>query len=116
MVNESIPNPIPDHDVWPEFSMPWNDNLPGPTDMSFLLEKPAGAAGFIRNVDGHLATGDGRRWRMWGVNICTDMPLPPMDLAPVVARRLAKYGVNCVRLHAIDHRWPNGILMRAKEI
>jgi hypothetical protein len=42
------------------------------------------------------------------------MPLPPMEFAPVVARRLAKYGVNCVRLHAIDHRWPNGILMRAR--
>ncbi|MBC7235068.1 MAG: hypothetical protein H5T69_04450 [Chloroflexi bacterium] len=104
-----------DHDTWPEFAVPWNDNTPGPTDMSFLLPKPAGAQGFIRIVDGHLATGEGKRWRMWGLNICTDMPLPPMPYAPVVARRLAKYGCNCLRLHAIDHRWPNGILMRARE-
>jgi hypothetical protein len=42
------------------------------------------------------------------------MPLPPMNLAPAVAKRLAKFGVNCLRLHAIDHRWPNGILMRSR--
>jgi len=107
--------PMPDHDAWPTFTVPWNDNSPGPTDMSRLLEKPAGAKGFIRVVDGHLATGDGKRWRMWGLNLCTDMPLPPMDLAPVVARRLAKYGLNCIRLHAMDHRWPNGILMRSRD-
>ena len=105
---------IPNHDPWPEFAVPWNDNTPGPTDMSFLLHKPAGSKGFIQNVDGHLATGDGARWRMWGLNICTDMPLPPMQYAPIVARRLAKCGCNCLRLHAIDHRWPNGILMRSQ--
>lgn len=106
--------PMPDHDQWPAFVVPWNDNSPGPTDMSYLLEKPAGAAGFVQNANGHLAAGDGKRLRLWGINICTDMPLPPTDLAPVLARRLAKYGINCVRLHAIDHRWPNGILMRAR--
>ena len=34
-------------DTWPPFTVPWNDTSPGPTDMSFLLDKPAGAAGFI---------------------------------------------------------------------
>ena len=105
--------PMPDHDAWPEFSVPWDDESPGPTDVSDLLEGPAGANGFVRSVDGHLITGNGRRLRLWGLNLCTDMPLPPMKFAPVVARRLAKFGVNCIRLHAIDHRWPNGILMRA---
>jgi hypothetical protein len=102
-----------DHDTWPEFSVPWDDDSPGPVDLSGLLDKPAGAKGFIRSVDGHLVSGDGERLRLWGLNICTDMPLPPMEFAPTVAGRLAKYGVNCLRLHAIDHRWPNGILMRA---
>jgi hypothetical protein len=94
--------------------MPWDDTTPGPTDMSFLLEKPAGGKGFIRNEGGHFVTGDGARWRMWAMNICTDSPLPPLEYAPVVARHLAKYGVNCLRLHAMDHRWPKGILMRAQ--
>ena len=101
-----------DHDCWPAFVMPWDDTTPGPTDVSFLLDKPAGAKGTIQVVDGHLATGDGKRWRMWSVNVCTDTPMPPMEHAPKVARRLAKYGINCLRLHAMDHRWPNGLLMR----
>jgi hypothetical protein len=99
--------------AWPAFPMPWDDGTPGPTDMSFLLHRPAGSKGFVRNVNGHFGFEDGTRWRMWAVNMCLQVPLPPIELAPIVARRLAKFGVNCVRLHAIDHRWPNGILRRA---
>jgi hypothetical protein len=40
-----------------------------PMDVSFLLDAPAGKHGFIQMKDGHLATGDGRRIRFWGVNI-----------------------------------------------
>ena len=42
---------------------------PSPVDVSFLLDAPAGKYGFIQVKDGHLATGDGRRIRFWGVNI-----------------------------------------------
>jgi len=55
---------MPDHDAWPEFVLPWDDNAPAPTDMSFLLDRPAGAHGFVRIVDGHLITGNGVRYRM----------------------------------------------------
>lgn len=108
-------HPIPDHDLWPVFVLPWDDTSTGPTDMSFLLDKPAGAKGFIKVVEGHLASGDGKRWRMWSVNLCSDLPMPQMEHAPQVARRLAKFGVNCLRLHSMDHRWPNGLLMRHRE-
>ena len=103
---------MPDSDRWPAFALPSDDTTPGVTDMSHLLEKPAGATGFVRIVDGHLATGDGKRWRIWGQNLTRAAALPPMALAPVVARRLAKFGLNCLRLHHIDHRWPDGVLMR----
>ncbi len=103
---------MPDHDSWPEFVVPWDDNLPGPTDMSFLLEKPAGAKGFIKIEDGHLVTGDGERWRIWGQNLCFNAPLPPMHMAPKIARRMAKFGINCIRFHHMDHRWPRGVLIR----
>lgn len=106
--------PMPDSDRWPVFTVPWDDTTTGATDMSHLLDKPAGATGFIRIVDGHLATGDGKRWRIWGQNLTRAAALPPMELAPVIARRLAKFGLNCLRLHHIDHRWPDGILMRRK--
>lgn len=105
-------HPMPDHDSWPPFVLPWDDTHAGPTDMSFLLEKPAGAHGFIRIADGHFVTGNGRRWRIWGVNITFGDPMPSMTEAPIIARRLAKFGFNCVRLHHIDRRWPNGLIIR----
>ncbi len=104
--------PMPDHNGWPSFVLPWDDTSPGPTDMSFLLQKPAGAHGFVRIVDGHLATGNGERWRIWGTNVTFGNPCPPMSKAPLIARRLAKFGINCVRLHHMDRRWPRGIVMR----
>ena len=99
-------------DRWPEFVVPWDDISTGPTDMSRYLEKPAGSKGFIQAVGGHLATGDGKRWRLWGVGMVFASWFPPMEIAGVVARRLAKYGINCLRFHHLDHRWPNGILKR----
>ena len=104
--------PLLEHDQWPVFSVPWNDTLPGVTDMSFLLEQPAGSHGFIRVEDGHLVTGIGRRWRIWGQNMTFGAALVPMKIAPIIARRLAKFGVNCIRLHHMDHRYPRGLLLR----
>ena len=100
------------HDDWPTFIVPWDDNTPGSTNMSRFLHKPAGANGFIKVADGHLVTGDGQRWRVWGVMLAGNMALPSMDEAPKIARRLAKLGINCIRLHHIDQRWPDGILTR----
>lgn len=107
--------PMPDHDGWPAFVISGEDGLPGPTDLSALLEKPAGAKGMIQIVDGHLADGEGQRWRIWGQNLTARMTLPPGDLAPKIARHLAKNGVNCIRLHFMDLRWPNGLLIRSRQ-
>lgn len=107
--------PMPDTNNWPEYNIPWNDNMPGPADVSYLLHRPAGRFGFITVKDGHLALGDGTRFRIWGQHLCNSGPLPPKHLAPVIARRLAKFGINCVRMHAFDCHWPEGILMRDTE-
>ena len=107
-------HPMPDHNSWPVFVISGEDGSPGPTDLSYLLEKPAGAKGFITIKDGHLADGAGDRWRIWGTNLTGRMPMPSLKLAPVLARHLAKYGINCVRLHFMDVRWPNGLLMRSR--
>jgi hypothetical protein len=112
----STPKPMPDHNAWPEYVINGLDNSVGPTDLSYLLEKPAGAKGFISIRDGHLSDGAGNRWRAWGVNFTGRMALPPLEMAPKIARHLAKFGVNCVRIHFVDIRWPNGILVRGKEI
>lgn len=67
-------------------------------DLRFLNEKFAGENGFIGVKDGRFVhTGNGETVRFWAVNG------PPHDLKGPelrkVARMLAKYGVNMVRIH-----------------
>ena len=88
-------------------------------DLSFLLDAPAGKSGFVHIVNGHLVTGDGKRLRLWGVNV-TDwsrgsVMLPPKEDAPMWAATLARFGVNCVRLHFLDLAAPRGIIDNTKE-
>ena len=99
-------------DQWPAFIVPWDDTKSTITDMSFLLHKPAGKYGFIQSSDGHFVTGDQKRFKIWGQNMTLSAPMPPSEEASILAKRMAKYAINCIRLHHIDHRWPEGILMR----
>lgn len=83
-------------------------------DLSFLLEAPAGKRGFARVDGGHLVTGDGKRLRLWGVNI-TDWSrgstmFPSKEDASMWAATLARFGVNCVRLHFLDLATPRGLI------
>ncbi len=77
-----------------------------PADVSFLLDPPAGKHGFIQVKDGHLVRPDGKRFRIWGVNITGwtkgSELLPPKEDAALWAATLARFGVNCVRFHFLD--------------
>ena len=88
-------------------------------DLSSLLEAPAGKNGFVRVAGGHLVTGDGKRLRLWGVNI-TDWSkgstmFPSKEDAPMWAATLARFGVNCVRLHFLDLPTPRGMIDSTRE-
>jgi hypothetical protein len=90
-----------------------------PVDVSFLLDAPAGKHGFLRVVDGHLATGDGQRIRLWGVNI-TDWSkgsrqIPSKDDAALWAATLARFGVNCVRFQFLDLETPRGLIVAGRD-
>jgi hypothetical protein len=87
------------------FVIPWDDSVPGgATDVSFLNGKPAGAHGRIVVKDGHFAESEtGRRVRFLGVNLAAHSAFPSHEDAEKVAARLAKYGVNIVRLHHMDN-------------
>lgn len=98
-------------DSWPPFIVPWDDCKETITDMSHLLHKPAGKYGYVHVRNGRLHVGD-QRFRIWGQNMTLGAPMPECQDAPVMARRMAKYGINCIRLHHIDHRWPDGVLCR----
>jgi hypothetical protein len=59
--------------------------------------------------DGHFFR-DGKRVRLWGVNLSFGANLPTHEDAPVIAARLASAGFNAVRCHHLDTaRWPRGI-------
>ena len=92
------------------FELIWRADSGVAADMSFLLDAPAGKGGFIQIKDGHLATPDGRRFRIWGVNLSFVGSLPDKENAPPYAAHLARFGVNCVRLHHLDWRAPRGII------
>ncbi len=88
--------------------------LHSPVDISFLLDAPAGKHGFIQVKNGHLATSDGQRIRLWGVNI-TDWSkgsrqIPSKQDAPFWAATLARFGVNCVRFQFLDLETPRGLI------
>jgi len=92
---------------WVDFEVPWRsaDDAPSLVDMSFLLDAPAGAAGFVRVENGHLMHPDGSRLRIWGVNLTGGACFPRREDAPAVAEHLARFGVNAARFHFLDSNW-----------
>ncbi len=92
------------------FSLPWDDSSETITDRSGLLEKPAGKDGFIHIEDGHFVDGEGKRFRILGVNTAFDGNFPTHEQVEKVAARMAKFGINCVRFHHMDtSRSPRGL-------
>lgn len=94
----SLRSPAVENPGWLPFDPPTDPFGESAMDLRFLNEKVAGEHGFIAAKDGHFAPADGgRALRFWAVNG------PPHDLTGEAlrqcARRLAKYGVNLVRVH-----------------
>lgn len=97
------------------YSVTWEGLEGSLIDLSFLLEKPAGKQGFITIRDGHFAKPDGQRIRFWGVNVSGRGCIPPKEHAPIIAERLSRWGVNCVRFHFFDRPAPNGIINASRD-
>jgi hypothetical protein len=83
------------------FTVNWKDNS-SDVNASFLLDAPAGKDGFVRVKDGHLAAADGRRLRLWGVNISLGPILRSKTLAEGMAANLSRLGINCVRIMSLE--------------
>ncbi|HCE42936.1 MAG TPA: hypothetical protein DET40_05265 [Lentisphaeria bacterium] len=86
------------------FTLPWND---APVDLRFLFEneKPAGRHGFMQAKAGRMVFEDGTVGRFWGTNFNSAANFPSHEHSEMVARRLAKFGVNLVRFHQLDGDW-----------
>jgi len=79
------------------------DSPDNAANISDWLHRPAGKFGFVRAVDGRLVTDDGPI-RFWATNLCFDACFPSHEQAERVAARLARLGINCVRMHHMDSR------------
>ena len=95
------------------FVLPWNDSAPGTFDLSSWNGGPIGPADESRRIivgaDGHYSAG-GTRIRFLGVNFSS---LPSPEDSRAIAKRMAKFGVNFVRLHALDAPWvPRNLFAR----
>lgn len=69
------------------------------TDLSGLLDKPAGRRGAVRRVADRLEFADGTPAKFWGVNASIGAT-PEVQAAQ--ARYYAKHGINLVRLHPVQ--------------
>ncbi len=68
-------------------------------DLRPLNEREAGAAGFVRADGDGFLLGDGKSVRFWGVNVGPEIVRLPDAQLEYLAARLAKCGVNLVRIH-----------------
>lgn len=95
-------------DAWFPFATPvFTDDVPA-FDCAWMNEKPAGKSGWLK-VDGERITdAGGRTVRLVGANITAKGNFPDPKDAPAIARHLARYGVNVVRLHFLDNDWGRG--------
>ncbi|MEM2200686.1 MAG: hypothetical protein QW162_02285, partial [Ignisphaera sp.] len=88
-----------------EFVLPWNDTATSSFDLSKYLHKPAGRYGHVYvGPDGHLYVGD-QRIKFLGVSIVASSAFSPPSVVDEFVERLAKYGINLIRLHALDAHW-----------
>jgi hypothetical protein len=92
-----------DHIGWFPFYMPWDDSSKNVTDLSSDLDAPAGKHGFLDVTGGHFRFHDnGERARFTGFVSVAQANFPSHQDAPAVAARLARFGVNILRIHLLD--------------
>src|SRR5690554_3520139 len=110
-VDPAPDTPAPGHESRSQmapFVLPFDDASEGITHMGARLNHtPAGQFGSLTvNDDGHFSFENSvQRERFWGVNITARSAFPTTEDATAVAGRLAKFGVNLVRFHHMDHNW-----------
>ncbi len=78
------------------------DSPANATNVAAWLDRPAAVHGFIRAEDGQLRN-DAGPVRFWATNIAFEGCFPTHQQAERLAARLARLGINCVRMHHMDN-------------
>ncbi len=76
------------------------------TSMAHLLDAPAGKHGLIRVENGRFVN-DAGPVRLHATNLTGPANFPSHEDADQMAARLARFGINCVRLHYMDAPYGN---------
>ncbi len=102
----------PGGEDWFPFPLDWRDGGPSPLDVTaYLPVEKTGAHGFLTARDGHFVFQDGTRARFWATNIHSSRAAyPTHEEAQSFARRLARLGVNTVRVHLLEYESPGGLV------
>jgi hypothetical protein len=84
------------------YTLPWDDM---PIDLSFIFEKekPAGKHGFLKAEGEKFIFQDGTEAKFWGTTFNYTANFPSHEYSEKVAKRLAKTGINIVRLCVVDN-------------
>lgn len=106
----SQPNPPSKSDFPPLFSFLISyDGPENASGMSHLVVGPAGKNGFIRAENGHFVNNLGPV-RLHGTNLTGSANFPDHKDVDKLVERLARFGINCVRLHYMDRSYGNFML------
>ena len=92
--------------------VPSYDSPDNVVNMGHLLSAPAGRDGRIRVKDGHFVNDKGRV-KLHATNLTGPANFPTHEEAERLAARLARFGINCVRLPYFDNSY--GTFMLPKE-
>jgi hypothetical protein len=91
-----------DTDEWLEVPPSSSIKADSALDVSFLLRAPAGDRGPVTVKNGHLTFGGKERARFFGVNLLAPAAFQPAEAAEQLADRLARSGINLVRMGDLD--------------
>ncbi|RLF17298.1 MAG: hypothetical protein DRJ66_01170 [Thermoprotei archaeon] len=93
-----------EYELFP-FYLPWDDAEDTATSVkSWVSNWNRTIERVYIGEDGHLYVNN-RRIKFFGVNIAGDAIFPRKEDAEKIAKRLAKLGVNLVRIHGLDAEW-----------
>ena len=95
-----------------KFTIDWDSHKDSVVDLSKYLDAPAGGLGFIQANGEHFVDRNGKRFRMWGINLGGPLCFPSHDEAELTADIFARLGFNCIRFHGMDSNWGRSSIKR----
>lgn len=95
---------------WTPFSIGWEETATPVWDFSSHYDAPAGKHGFLQVVGPIFQFPNGKRLRMWGVNVASTANFPTREEAPKVVSYLKRLGINAVRFAHLDSTWYKSLI------